>query len=122
MPRAKQQGATSEGAQPIVYGPSSAVQLSAADAQRVAGYRQYLDFYNGYQWEGLPAPNERRLTFNYARVMVNKAGSYLMGKGVSFAVDPPADVGEEGRGVASHVEMLLKACGERNSLALVDLD
>jgi hypothetical protein len=88
----------------------------------VAGYRAYLDFYNGYQWEGLPAPNERRLTFNYARVMVNKAASYLMGKGVSFAVDPPAGAGEEGRGVASHVEMLLKACGERNSLALVDLD
>jgi hypothetical protein len=98
------------------------VQLSAADAQRVAGYRAYLDFYNGYQWEGLPAPNERRLTFNYARVMVNKTASYLMGKGVSFAVDPPAGEGDEGRETATHAEMLLKACMERNSLALVDLD
>src|SRR5687768_5122789 len=122
MPSAKQQGITSTGAQPTVYGPSFVVQLSAADAQRVAGYRAYLDFYNGYQWEGLPAPNERRLTFNYARVMVNKAASYLMGKGASFAVDPPAGGGDEGREIAAHVESLLKACMERNSLALVDLD
>ena len=112
MARAAQPGA------PGIY----PAQLSAVDAQRVAGYRTYLDFYNGYQWEGLPAPNERRLTFNYARVVVNKASSYLMGKGVSFAVDPPADSGDEGRAVAQHAEALLMACMERNSLALADLD
>jgi hypothetical protein len=97
-------------------------QPGAEDAQRVAGYRALLDFYNGHQWEGLPAPNERRLTFNYARVMVNKAASYLMGKGVAFAVDPPVHSGERGREVAAAVEGLLAACAERNSLGLVDLD
>jgi hypothetical protein len=96
--------------------------LSPADAMRIAGYRALLDFYNGNQWEGLPAPNERRLTFNYARVFVNKAASYLMGKGVSFAVDAPSGLSEEGARVAGHAEGLLRTAYEQNSLALVDLD
>ena len=86
------------------------------------GTGRYLDFYNGNQWEGLPAPNERRLTFNYARVFINKAASYLMGKGVSFAVDPPGGSGEHGKEIAQHAEALLQTAYERNSLALVDLD
>lgn len=45
-----------------------------------------------------------------------------MGKGVRFAVTPPEGVGEEGRQIAQHVEGLLQASYERNSLALVDLD
>ena len=111
--------ATSTGSQP---GRVGLAQLTQEDATRLASYRCYLDFYNGSQWEGLPSPNEKRLTFNYARVFVNKAASYLMGKGVSFAVTPPEGVGEEGRQIAQHVEGLLQECYERNSLALVDLD
>ena len=47
--------------------------LPAADAQRLAALTSYLDFYNGWQWEGLPAPNEKRLTLNYARIFIHKA-------------------------------------------------
>src|SRR5690242_3524532 len=83
--------------------------FSPADLLRVAAYRAYLDFYNGAQWEGAPSPNERRLTFNYARVFVNKAAAYLMGRGVSFAVEAPEGSGEEGRLAAQHAEMLLSA-------------
>jgi hypothetical protein len=111
--------AVSTGQQPRATRPA---QLAQADSLRVAGYRAYLDFYNGYQWDGLPAPNEKRLTFNYARVVVNKAASYLMGKGVGFAVTPPDGSGEEGKKSAQHAEALLQACYEHNSLALVDLD
>jgi len=111
--------ATSTGAQPR---PARPGEITQADAMRLAGYRVYMDFYNGYQWEGLPAPNEKRLTFNYARVFVNKAASYLMGKGVSFAVEAPDGSGEEGKRAAQHAEALLQACYERSSLALVDLD
>jgi hypothetical protein len=114
-----QQGTISTGGQAAIDYPR---RLSPEDGLRVAGYKQYLDFYNGYQWEGLPAPNERRLTFNYARVFVNKAASYLMGKGVSFAVDAPEGSGDEGKRIAQHAEALLQECYERNSLALVDLD
>lgn len=112
-------GAVSMGVQPF---PAQPQMLSPADATRLAGYRAFLDFYNGNQWEGLPAPNERRLTFNYARVFVNKAASYLMGRGVSFAVDAPDGSGEDGRRAAQHVETVLHSTYERNSLALVDLD
>ena len=112
-------GDISMGQQPRATRPA---QLAQADSLRVAGYRAYLDFYNGYQWDGLPAPNEKRLTFNYARTVVNKAASYLMGKGVGFAVTPPDGSGDDGRRAAQHAEALLQACYERNSLALVDLD
>src|SRR5438477_9061211 len=112
-------GATSTGAS---LSRERVAGLSPADAKRLNDYRGLLDFYNGLQWEGLPAPNERRLTFNYARVFVNKAASYLMGKGVSFAVSAPNGSGEEGLRAAQHAEMLLKSAYEHNSLALVDLD
>src|SRR5947199_5429923 len=112
-------GAASTGSQPS---PTYPQMFSSADATRIAGYRALLDFYNGNQWEGLPAPNERRLTLNYARVFVNKAASYLMGKGVSFAVEAPDGSGEEGRRAAQHAEALLQASYERNLLALVDVD
>ncbi len=111
----------STGTQPA-QGGARPPALSQADSLRIARYREYLDFYNGYQWEGLPSPGEKRLTFNYARVFVNKAASYLMGKGVSFAVDPPGGSGDEGKRIARHAEGLLQECYERNSLALVDLD
>jgi hypothetical protein len=97
-------------------------EVSQTDAQRIAGYRAYLDFYNGYQWEGLPAPSEKRLTLNYARIFVHKAASYLMGKGVSFAVQAPPEAGQEGEAIARHAEALLQACYEHNALALADLD
>src|SRR2546423_15030940 len=112
-------GAASTGSQPSITHPQV---FSPADATRIAGYRALLDFYNGNQWEGLPAPNERRLTFNYGRVFVNKAASYLMGKGVSFAIDAPDGSGEEGARAAQHAEALLKSAYEHNALALVDLD
>ena len=109
----------STGPRPLAAHPQV---MAAEDAARLAGYRALLDFYNGTQWEGLPAPNERRLTFNYARVFVNKAASYLMGKGVSFAVDAPADAGAEGAAVARHAEALLESVYRSQGLALVDLD
>lgn len=110
---------TSTGTQPRTSKPQAWTQ---PDALRLAGYRAYMDFYNGYQWEGLPAPNEKRLTFNYARVFVNKAASYLMGKGVTFAVEAPGGSGESGKRAAQRAESLLQSCYEHNSLALIDLD
>src|SRR5437762_6186622 len=112
--------ATSTGTMP--GGTRMAAILSQADQQRIAGYKVYLDFYNGYQWQDLPAPSEKRLTFNYARIFVHKAASYLMGKGISFAVQAPQDAGQDGAAIARHAESLLQGCYEHNSLALVDLD
>ena len=61
--------------------------LARTDAPRFARYRQNLAFYQGKQWSGQGRPRERRLTFNYARTLVEKVTSYLM-QGASSVVDP----------------------------------
>jgi hypothetical protein len=62
-------------------------QLARMDTERMKGYRELLDFYNGRQWEGRERRGERRLIFNYARVFVEKITSYLM-TGMTFDVEP----------------------------------
>jgi hypothetical protein len=47
-------------------------QLNRLDLDRIRGYKEYLDFYHGRQWEGRERRGERRLIFNYARVFVEK--------------------------------------------------
>ncbi len=62
-------------------------QISRMDPERLRAYRENLEFYNGAQWLGHSRSRERRLTFNYAKVFVDKVTSYLM-SGLSFAIDP----------------------------------
>ena len=62
-------------------------QLARMDTERLKGYRELLDFYNGRQWEGRERRGERRLIFNYARVFVEKITSYLM-TGMTFDIEP----------------------------------
>jgi hypothetical protein len=64
-----------------------AQQLVRRDTERMRGYKERLDFYHGIQWEGRPARSEKRLTFNYSKVFIDKIASYLV-SGMSFAVDP----------------------------------
>jgi hypothetical protein len=52
--------------------------------ERVARYEEYRRLYLGEQWSTLPKPGDRRITLNYARVFVNKAASYLLGKPVGY--------------------------------------
>ena len=61
-------------------------QINRMDSERMRAYRENLDFYNGTQWLGRSRTRERRLTFNYAKVFVDKVTSYLM-SGLSFAID-----------------------------------
>jgi hypothetical protein len=62
-------------------------QLNRMDFGRLKGYKELLDFYYGRQWEGKGRWHERRLTFNYAKVFIEKVTSYLMGD-INFVVDP----------------------------------
>ena len=64
-------------------------EIARMDGERLRRYRANLDFYHGKQWTGTPRRRERRLTFNYARAVVDKTTSYLL-TGLDFAVDPPA--------------------------------
>lgn len=92
--------------------------LARMDLDRLRAYRENLDFYNGAQWPGPPRPRERRLTFNYARVFVDKVTSYMM-SGLDFVIEPasPGD-GESAR----RAEKALYEVYETNNLDQIDFD
>ncbi len=97
-------------------------QLKNRDPERLRRYREQLDFYHGRQWPGTPRRRERRLTFNYARALVDKVTSYLL-TGVDFAVDPPEGMApEEGRALANRTEQALRRVWEENALDQLDFE
>src|SRR4030042_1384530 len=72
-------------------------QLQRMDMERLRAYADNLAFYQGQQWLGVQRRRDRRLTFNYARALVEKTTSYLM-SGTGFAVDPGDPSPEAGGG------------------------
>jgi len=95
-------------------------QLSRMELDRTKGYKALLDFYHGQQWEGRERRRERRLTFNYARVFVEKVTSYLM-SGINFAVEPAED-SDEAAAQAQKTEAALYRVYEENNLEQLDLE
>ena len=94
--------------------------LAQKDLDRLGAYRENLDFYNGAQWSESARRRERRLTFNYAKIFIDKIASYLM-SGISFVVDPLDDSpGEKER--ARKAEQALKEVYDQNNLELLDFD
>ncbi|MFH1382609.1 MAG: hypothetical protein ABIH70_06910 [Chloroflexota bacterium] len=71
----------------------SPAELTSRDQERLKAYRELLDFYHGIHWEDRERRSEKRLTFNYAKVFVDKVTSYLM-SGLNFAVEPRQDSAE----------------------------
>jgi hypothetical protein len=96
------------------------LQLARMELDRIKGYKELLDFYYGRQWDIKARRNERRLTFNYAKVFIEKVTSYLMG-GINFAVDPHDD-SDEARESARRVEAALKRVYNENYLEQLDLE
>jgi hypothetical protein len=88
------------------------------DLDRLKAYCDNLDFYNGVQWPGRPRQRERRLTFNYAKVFVDKVTSYLTG-GLAFNVEP---VSPEDKESARRAEDALYEAYEANDLEQLDFD
>jgi hypothetical protein len=95
-------------------------QLDKRDIDRLRSYRERLDFYHGQHWEGYARRGETRLTFNYAKVIIDKITSYLM-SGITFAVDPIAD-SVEARARARRAEQALYRVYEDNNLAQLDFE
>jgi len=95
-------------------------QLNRQDIDRLRGYRERLDFYHGRQWEGRERRGEKRLTFNYAKVFIDKVTSYLM-SGVNFAVDAVED-SAEAEAKAQRAEAALHQVYEENNLEQLDLE
>ena len=95
-------------------------QLARLDTDRIRGYKELLDFYQGRHWEGRERRGERRLVFNYAKVFVEKITSYLMA-GIDFAFDPVED-SDEARARARKAESALYKVYEDNHLEQLDLE
>ena len=90
--------------------------LTATDQARLRRYAECLDFYNGKQW-ARPRHGRSNLTLNYARAVVDKGVSYLLGRGINFAV--PAEGCDAERAAAA--EALLYRVYEENDLEPVDI-
>ena len=94
-------------------------QLNQRDIDRIKDYKGLLDFYHGVHWQGRERWGEKRLTFNYAKVFVDKITSYLM-SGISFVVEA-IDDSDEARAKARRAEQVLHRVYEENSLEQLDL-
>jgi hypothetical protein len=95
-------------------------QLARMDTERLKNYRELLAFYYGRQWEGKERRSERRLTFNYAKVFVEKITSYLMAD-IGFAADPLED-SEKARNGARRAEAAIHKVYADNHLEQLDLE
>ena len=95
-------------------------QLSNRDLDRFKGYKQLLDFYHGRHWEGYAKRGEKRLTFNYAKVVIDKITSYLM-SGITFSVEAVED-SDEARARAQRAEQALHRVYEENNLEQLDFE
>ena len=95
-------------------------QLARHDMDRLKRYKELLDFYYGQHWQGYARRGEKRLTFNYAKVVIDKATSYLM-SGINFAVDAVED-SDEARARARRAEAALYQVYEANNLEQIDFE
>ena len=95
-------------------------EIARRDAERLHGYRQLLDFYQGRQWPGRERWGEKQLTFNYARVFVDKLTSYLM-SGAGFTVEAAEDTAAA-RTAAEQAKKALYRVYEDNNLAQLDYE
>ncbi len=96
------------------------IQLARRDLDRLKKYKEFLDFYHGIHWEGRAVRGEKRLTFNYAKVFVDKVASYLM-SGINFAVDAAED-SAEAKARAQRAEEALHQVYDDNNPEQLDLE
>ena len=95
-------------------------ELVRRDTERIKGYKDLLDFYHGIQWEGRERWGDKHLTFNYAKVFIDKVTSYLM-SGINFAVEPLED-SDEARARAQRAEAALYQVYQENNLEQLDFE
>jgi len=97
------------------FNPSS---LNRMDTGRLATYRTNLDFYRGSQWQ--TTSRHRQLVFNYAKVSIDKATSFLM-QGLGFACYPREET-DELKARVRRAEQLLHQVYEQNNLQQLDYE
>ncbi|MCH7617593.1 MAG: phage portal protein [Chloroflexi bacterium] len=94
--------------------------LTTLDSERMRAYRGNLEFYEGRQWTESQQRRDRRLTFNYARTIIEKTASYTM-SGLTSVVDP-ADGSPEAAEAARRSEQALREVYDANALDQLDFD
>ena len=95
--------------------------LERMDEDRLRRYRQNLAFYRGDQWPARARRGERRLTFNYAKALVDKVTSYLLnGQSVQVVADDGASA--DARDRARRAELALRGVEAANGLAQLDFE
>jgi len=95
-------------------------QLERADTERMKRYRENLRFYEGDQWQAPTGNRQRRLTFNYAKVFIDKLASYMMNE-IKYEVRPIDDT-QEAHDRAGRANIALHEVHEANNLAQLDFD
>jgi hypothetical protein len=95
-------------------------QIARMDWERLRSYRENLDFYSGVQWQGYARRRERRLTFNYTKVFIDKITAYLM-SGLNFVMEP-LDGSPEAKEGANRAEQAIFRVYEENNLEQLDFD
>lgn len=95
-------------------------QLEKTDAERMKRYRENLRFYDGDQWQSPAGNRQRRLTFNYAKVFIDKLASYMMNE-IKYSVQPGDDT-QEAQDRARRANAALHQVHEANNLAQLDFD
>lgn len=76
--------------------------MPTSEQPRLQRYREARDFYEGNQWLGQRRRNETRLTFNYARRLLQTKVSYMFAEAVTF--DVPVSAGESDRTVTGEAQ------------------
>ena len=93
-------------------------QLTRRDVDRFKRYKELLDFYHGRQWSWRASRGEKQLTFNYAKVIIDKVASYLMSgvHSTAEAIDGPDKAG------AGRAEEALRQVHQENNLEQLDFE
>jgi hypothetical protein len=91
------------------------------DEDRMRRYRDNLAFYEGRQWQGTARRGERRLTFNYAKALVQKITGYLLND-ASLQVESADGDSASGRERARAAERALREVESNCGLAQLDFE
>lgn len=62
--------------------------ISGEDSKRLARYREFWNFYEGFHWESIGETDKLQVTENYCRAFVNKFTSFEFGKGFNIKLHP----------------------------------
>jgi hypothetical protein len=95
-------------------------QLDRLDLDRIRNYRELLDFYDGCQWNRRTARNEKQLTFNYTKVIIDKVTAYMMAGSHCKVV--PVEDSDEAKDKAINTETALQQAYIENNLEQLDFD